>query len=100
MDLDFTRLGIQIIVAIACAGVANTLIPRRIPGKLVGLVFIGLIGVWLGEWLMTYFDQTYDLTHPSLHWNIQQVKLIPAILGCMIVMFLMKIFLQWGRYER
>ena len=87
-------------VAIACAGIANALIPRRIPGKLVGLVFVGLVGVWLGEWLILYFDQTYDFSHPALDWNIQEVKLIPAILGCTVVMFLMKIFMQWGRYER
>lgn len=100
MDLDFTRLGVQIIVAIACAGIANTLIPRRIPGKLVGLVVLGLIGVWLGESLISHLAQSYDLNHPALDWNIQQVRLIPAILGCTIAMFLMKTFVQWGRYER
>ena len=100
MELEITRLGVQLIVAVVCAGIANTLIPRRIPGKIAGLILVGLLGVWLGEWLIGYLGQAYNLNHAALHWHIQQVKIIPAIVGCTIVMYLMKILIQWGRYER
>ncbi|NET09828.1 MAG: hypothetical protein F6K16_35035, partial [Symploca sp. SIO2B6] len=79
MELEFTRLGVQFVVAIVCAGVANTLIPRRVPGKLIGFIFVGLLGVWLGEWLFRYLSGLYSLNYPFLHWQIQQVKIIPAI---------------------
>ena len=100
MDLDFNRLGIQLVVAIVCAGIANTLIPRRIPGNITGLVMVGLVGVWIGEWLIVYLSQLYDLNYAPLHWNIQQVRVIPAIIGCTVVLFLLKLLMQWGRYER
>ncbi|NER00819.1 MAG: hypothetical protein F6K30_29685 [Cyanothece sp. SIO2G6] len=100
-SITITRLGVQLVVAIVCAGVAKSLIPRRVPGHIVGLVLIGLFGVWVGEWLIGYLGQMYNLRSFSfLYWDIQQVKVIPAIVGSTLVMYLLRLVLQWGRYER
>lgn len=99
--VNISRLGVQLVVALICAGIGHTLIPRRIPGHLFGLVLVGLFGVWVGEWLIDYLGQMYNLKQFSfLYWDIQQVRILPAIVGCTLVMYLLQIFLQWGRYER
>lgn len=100
-SITITRLGVQLVIAILCAGVAKALVPRRTPGHILGLVLIGLFGVWVGEWLIGYLGQIYDLRPFSfLYWDIQRVKIIPAIVGSTLVMYLLKLVLQWGRYER
>ncbi|MGK7888022.1 MAG: GlsB/YeaQ/YmgE family stress response membrane protein [Leptolyngbyaceae cyanobacterium] len=99
--VTITRLGVQLVVATVCAGIAYTLIPRRIPGHIVGLMLLGLFGVWVGEWLLDYLGQMYNLRQFAfLYWDVQQVRILPAIVGCTLVMYLLKLFLQWGRYER
>lgn len=54
-----TRLLVQVLIAIACATLANLLVPRRVPGKAVGLVIIGLAGVfWENGSLTTFCGNT------------------------------------------
>jgi uncharacterized membrane protein YeaQ/YmgE (transglycosylase-associated protein family) len=95
---DLLRLLIQILIAIACATVANILVPRQIPGKAVGLVIIGLLGVFLGEWMANYLLRQYNLTFPWLTWSFQGVPIVPSVVGSMIVLYLVTAFLSWGRY--
>ncbi|MEL6224015.1 MAG: hypothetical protein AAFR31_15380 [Cyanobacteria bacterium J06627_8] len=93
--MDISQLIIQVIVAIVCAGVANVLIPRRIPGKLTGLVLIGLTGVWVGEWGIAQLRSAYGFNFPFLLWDIQGVEIIPAIVGCAIVLYLITAIVKW-----
>jgi uncharacterized membrane protein YeaQ/YmgE (transglycosylase-associated protein family) len=98
MDMDISQLVVQIVVAIVCAGVANILVPRKIPGRLVGLILIGLAGVWVGEWGFSILRQEFGINFSWLYWQIQGVLIVPAIIGSAIVLYLVTLFLKWGRY--
>jgi uncharacterized membrane protein YeaQ/YmgE (transglycosylase-associated protein family) len=93
-----TRLLVQILIAIACAVLANFLVPRRVPGKAVGLVIIGLAGVFLGEWVLKNLLSQYSPMFPWLSWSFQGVPILPSVVGSMIVLYLVTAFLSWGRY--
>jgi len=97
--MDITQLAIQVVVAIVCAGVANILVPRRIPGKLFGLVLIGLVGVWLGQWGFALMRQRFGLDFELLSWDIQGVLIIPAIIGSAIVLYLVTLFLKMAHFN-
>ncbi|HEY9762479.1 MAG TPA: hypothetical protein V6D07_08140 [Trichocoleus sp.] len=96
--MDLTYLLIQLLIAIVCAGVAGILIPRQIPGKGLGLVIIGLAGVFIGQWVSRYLQQEYGLTSPILQWSIEDVPIVPSIIGSAIVLYVVTAFLSWGRY--
>lgn len=99
--MDLTKLLVQVVIALVCAGAATFLIPRKIPGKLVGLVLIGFAGVWLGEWAVNFLSQTYELPIPAfLLWNVQEVLIIPAIIGSAVILYIVTALLSWGRYQR
>lgn len=95
---DLLNLLVQLLIAIACAFIANILIPRQVPGKLFGLVLIGLIGVLVGQWAVDLLQQQYTLALPWLEWGIQGVPVVPSIIGSAIVLYLITAFLSWGRY--
>ena len=95
--MDLQKLLIQLLIALACAGVANFLVPRRIPGKLAGLIVIGLAGVWLGEWVVNFLRKEYGFSLDILALSIQEVPIIPAILGSTIILYLVTALLSWGR---
>ncbi|MBD1910567.1 MULTISPECIES: hypothetical protein [unclassified Leptolyngbya] len=97
--MDITQLVVQVVVAIVCAGVANILVPRRIPGKLFGLVMIGLLGVWVGQWGFALMRQRLGIAFPFLTWDIEGVLIIPAIIGSAIVLYLVTLFLKMGHFE-
>ncbi|MFH7245567.1 MAG: GlsB/YeaQ/YmgE family stress response membrane protein [Spirulina sp.] len=93
-----TRLLVQVLIAIVCATLANLLVPRRVPGKAVGLVIIGLAGVFLGEWVLNNILRQYNLTFPWLTWSFMGVPILPSVVGSMIVLYVVSAFLSWGRY--
>ena len=99
--MDLTRLLVQVLIALGCAGLATFLLPRQIPGKVFGLALIGFAGVWLGEWVVQYLDTTYDWPIPDfVTWDIQGVPILPAVLGSAVILFIVTTFLSWGRYQR
>ncbi|MGD1940520.1 MAG: hypothetical protein ACFB0G_04360 [Leptolyngbyaceae cyanobacterium] len=99
--MDLTRLLVQLAIAIACGGLATLLLPRKIPGKLIGLAVIGFAGVWLGDWIISFLTTTYNLPIPEfVLWDFQGVLILPAVLGSAIVLYLVTTFLSWGRYRR
>lgn len=97
MDV-LTRFLVQVLIAIACATLANFLVPRRVPGKAVGLVIIGLVGVFLGEWIVTNVLGQYNLAFDWLTWSILGVPIVPSVVGSVIVLYVVTAFLSWGRY--
>lgn len=95
---ELINLVVQLLIAIACAFIANILVPRQVPGKMFGLVLIGLIGVLLGQWVVDSLLDQYVLALPWLSWDIQGVPIIPSVVGSTIVLYLVTAFLSWGRY--
>jgi uncharacterized membrane protein YeaQ/YmgE (transglycosylase-associated protein family) len=95
---ELIRLLVQIFIALACAFMANILIPRQVPGKLLGLILIGLVGVLVGEWTVNYLLEQYQFTLPWLTWNFKDVPIVPSIIGSTIVLYVVTAFLSWGRY--
>jgi uncharacterized membrane protein YeaQ/YmgE (transglycosylase-associated protein family) len=99
MDIsNFTNLLIKLVIAIACAGAANILVPRSIPGKLAGMILIGMAGVLFGEWGFQLLQQRFGLDFTFLYWDVQGVLIIPAIIGCAIVLYIVSTILSWWRY--
>lgn len=92
------NLLVKLLIAIACAGIAHLLVPRSIPGKFVGLVLIGLTGVIVGEWGFALLQHQFGINFAFLYWNIQGVLIIPAIIGCAIVLYVVSAILHWWRY--
>ncbi len=95
---DLISLLVQVLIAMASAFAANILVPRQVPGKLLGLVLIGLIGVFVGQWVANYLLQQYSFTLPWLTWSFQGVPVVPSIIGSTIVLYVVTAFLSWGRY--
>jgi uncharacterized membrane protein YeaQ/YmgE (transglycosylase-associated protein family) len=95
---ELLNLMVQLLIAMACAMIANILVPRQVPGKLFGLVLIGLIGVLLGQWVVDSLLEQYTQALPWLTWDIQGVPVIPSVVGSTIVLYLVTAFLSWGRY--
>lgn len=98
--MDLTRLLVQLVIALICAGIATLLLPRKVPGKMLGLLLIGLAGVMLGEWVVAYLQRTFSLSFPPLEWSVQDVPIVPAIAGSAVVLYVVTAFLSWGRYNR
>lgn len=98
--MNIPHLLIKLLIAVICAGLADILVPRRVPGGLAGLVLIGLAGIWLGEWGFSLLRQEFGISFAFLYWQIQGVLIIPAVIGCTIVLYLVTAFIQWGRYGR
>jgi uncharacterized membrane protein YeaQ/YmgE (transglycosylase-associated protein family) len=98
--MDITRLLVQVLIAIVCAGVATLLLPRKVPGKAIGLLVIGLAGVWLGEWIANYMKQSMGLSFAFLEWSVQGVPIVPSIVGSAVILYVVSAFMSWGRYNR
>lgn len=96
--MELSNLLIKLIIAIACAVAANVLVPRRIPGKFLGLMLIGLVGVWVGEWGFSLLRREFGLNFAFLDWNVAGVLIVPAVVGCAIVLYLVTTVMKWGRY--
>lgn len=97
--MNISQFVVQLVVAIVCAGIGNILIPRQIPGKVLGLVIIGLLGVWLGEWVFAWLNRQYGIDHEVLRWQIQRVAIVPSVIGSAIVIYVVTTLLRWGKYR-
>jgi uncharacterized membrane protein YeaQ/YmgE (transglycosylase-associated protein family) len=96
--MELSHLAVQLIVAIVCASIANILIPRQMPGKFLGLILTGMVGVWLGEQTFRLLRSQYGVNLDLLHWHLLGVPLIPSIIGSAIVLYVVTTFLKWARY--
>jgi uncharacterized membrane protein YeaQ/YmgE (transglycosylase-associated protein family) len=96
--MDIPHLLTKLLIALACAGLAHILIPRRIPGGLTGAILLGLAGIWLGEWGFALVRREFGINFSFLYWQIQDVLIIPAVIGCAILLYVVTTFIQWGRY--
>jgi uncharacterized membrane protein YeaQ/YmgE (transglycosylase-associated protein family) len=91
------HLAVQLIVAIVAASIANILIPRRIPGRFLGLILTGLVGVWIGEIGFKILKQ-HGVNNVVLHWGILGVPLIPSVIGSIIVLLVVTTVFHSRRY--
>ena len=98
--MDLSHVAVQLIAAIVCAGIANMLIPRQIPGKFLGFMLTGLVGVWLGEAAFKLLKTQHELNYPFLYWGIGGVAVVPSIIGCTIIIYVVTTFVQWRHYHR
>ncbi len=98
--MELSRLAVQLVIAIACGIIGNILIPRQIPGKFFGLIIVGFVGVWVGELGYRLLKSSYGLNYGFLNWHIDDVPIIPSIIGCTIVIYIVTTFLKWGRYNQ
>jgi uncharacterized membrane protein YeaQ/YmgE (transglycosylase-associated protein family) len=98
--MDLAHLLVKVAIALGCGFVGNMLIPREIPGKFLGLVLVGFVGVWVGELGYQLLRSQYGVTFPFLQWQIQNVPIIPSVIGSAIVIYLVTTFLRWGGYSR
>jgi uncharacterized membrane protein YeaQ/YmgE (transglycosylase-associated protein family) len=97
--MNLAYFAVYLVVAIVCAGIANVLVPRRIPGKFLGLMLVGILGVWLGDLGFKLLHSQYRLDFAFLHWDLLGVPVIPSIIGSAIVLYVVTTFLKWGRYN-
>lgn len=96
--MSIPSLLIKLLIAVVCALLADILVPRRVPGGLVGLILIGLAGIWLGEWACALLRREFGIYFAFLYWQIQGVLIIPAVIGCAIILYLVTAFIRWARY--
>lgn len=97
--MDLSGLAVQLIIASVCGLLGNFLIPRQVPGKFLGLVVVGFVGVWLGAWVYHLLKTQYGVAAPFLSWNVVNVPIIPSILGSAVVIYALTTVLRWGRYN-
>lgn len=98
--MDFLELLLQLVIAIFCASLANILIPRQIPGKGIGLVLIGLTGVFIGQGVVNYLQRQFGLSFAILNYEIQGVPIVPSILGSAVVLYLVSTLIGWASSNR
>lgn len=67
-----------LIVAAACAGIAEFFVPGVIPGGFFVSAIVGIIGAWVGGNLVGHFGP-----------ELGGIALLPAILGSAILIFCM-----------
>ncbi len=77
-NMEILTFILFLIVAAACAYLAEVLVPGTIPGGFFTSAIVGIIGAWVGSSIMGSFG-------PSL----AGVALIPCILGSAILVFLL-----------
>ncbi|MEM9903854.1 MAG: hypothetical protein AAF921_02375 [Cyanobacteria bacterium P01_D01_bin.44] len=85
--MSLSKIFIQLMIALVCAGAANIIIPKRIPGKSVGPLIVGFGGVLLGEWTVDFLEQIFNFSPAFLHWSIYDVPIIPALTGAVLVLY-------------
>ncbi|MBF2047399.1 MAG: hypothetical protein EDM05_65335 [Leptolyngbya sp. IPPAS B-1204] len=96
--MDIPQLLIKLLIALFCAALADVLIPRRVPGGITGLILIGLAGIWLGEWGFALLKREFGLSWAVLYWQVQGVLIVPAVIGCTIILYVVTAFMRWARY--
>ncbi len=97
--MNISHLAVQLVIASVCGLLGNFLIPRQVPGKFFGLVVVGFVGVWFGEWVYHLLKTQYGVTAPFLSWNVVNVPIIPSVLGSAVVIYALTTVLRWGRYS-
>jgi uncharacterized membrane protein YeaQ/YmgE (transglycosylase-associated protein family) len=78
--MSILTLLLFLVVAAVCAGIAEYVVPGRVPGGFLTLAIIGVIGAWIGGSL-------FGTIGPSVFG----VTLIPTILGAAILVFVLSL---------
>lgn len=86
--MDILGFLIFMLVAAVCAWIADLVVPGTIPGGFLVSAVVGVIGAWMGTALFGHFGPV-----------LGGVSLLPAIIGSVILIFLMALILR-GRATR
>ncbi|MEL6137583.1 MAG: hypothetical protein AAFQ61_07440 [Cyanobacteria bacterium J06626_23] len=92
------KIFIQLMLALVCAGIANIILPRQMPGKSIGALLVGFAGVLLGEWLVNLLQRTLGIDLGVLAWEFQGIPILPAILISTLVLYLFTLLFGEQRY--
>jgi uncharacterized membrane protein YeaQ/YmgE (transglycosylase-associated protein family) len=96
--MDIPHILIKLLIAVVCAGLADILVPRRVPGGLTGLILLGLAGIYFGEWAFALLRSQFGISFPWLYWQVQNVLILPAIIGCAVLLYVVTALMRWARY--
>ncbi|MBY0358272.1 MAG: GlsB/YeaQ/YmgE family stress response membrane protein [Candidatus Obscuribacterales bacterium] len=69
-----------ILVAAACAGIAEALVPGQVPGGFLMSALVGIIGAWVGASLFGHMGP-----------DLAGIPLLPAIIGSALLIFGLKL---------
>jgi uncharacterized membrane protein YeaQ/YmgE (transglycosylase-associated protein family) len=77
--MSLVGLLILLIVAAVVGAIGEMIAGGKIPGGWIGSILVGLVGAWLGGYL--------------LHWGpmIGGIQIIPAIIGAALFVFLIRL---------
>lgn len=76
--MTFLAFILFLFVAAACAWIAASVVPGRIPGGFITAAIVGVIGAWIGSSVFGHFGP-----------DVAGVSLLPAILGSAILVFIL-----------
>lgn len=78
-----------LLVAAACAWIAESMVPSAVPGGFFSSAIVGILGAWIGGSLLG-----------SIGPSLLGVSLIPCILGSAIFVFLFTLLSRGLRHGR
>ncbi len=84
-----------IILGLLAGTIAKILLPGRDPGGIVGTVFTGVAGAFVGGWLSAHF-----LHRPVQHTFFDARNWGAAIVGSLVLLILFRIFFGNSRSRR
>jgi uncharacterized membrane protein YeaQ/YmgE (transglycosylase-associated protein family) len=77
-----------LIIAAACAWIAERLVPNVVPGGFFTSAIVGVIGAWVGGSLIGHFGP-----------DLAGIALIPCILGSALTVFLVSLCSRGFRHS-
>jgi uncharacterized membrane protein YeaQ/YmgE (transglycosylase-associated protein family) len=99
-NMELLSLLIKLGIAIACALIGKALLTRTSKGGFGGLILLGFMGIYLGEWGDQLLRERLGLNVPALQWQLVGVQILPALAGSLVIIFLVYSFMDWARLNR
>ena len=86
--MDILSFILFLIVAAACAWIAEVLVPGTIPGGFLTSAIFGVIGAWIGGRMIG-----------SVGPELAGVSLLPCIFGSALLVFLLSLFSRMAHHK-
>jgi uncharacterized membrane protein YeaQ/YmgE (transglycosylase-associated protein family) len=78
--MSILSLVLFLLVAAACAYLAERLVPNTVPGGFITSAVVGIIGAWVGSSMIGHFGP-----------DLAGVSLLPCILGSAVLVFVLSL---------